>query len=87
MYCSGPSSSLQKRIGIDYHMATHVHTLVNTLSKGNGKSMKMKYSTHLLTSIGFSSLQIHKPHVKQLLLSSTAMHDGNYKYKTKIYTR
>ena len=49
--------------------------------------MKMKYSTHLLTSIGFSSLQIHKIYVKQLSLSSTAMHDGDYKYRTKIYTR
>ena len=68
-------------------MATHVYTLVHALHKGNGKLITMKYSTHLLTSIGFSSLQIHKPHVKQLLLSSTAMHDGNYKYGTKIYTR
>ena len=68
-------------------MATHVHTLVNALCKGNGKLMKMKYSTHLLTSTGFSSLQIHKPSVKQLSLSSTAMHGGNYKYMTKIYTR
>ena len=64
---SGPLSLLQKRIGIDYHKATHIHTLVNALSKGNGKSMKMKYSTHLLTSMGFSFLQIHKPHVKTII--------------------